>query len=102
MRRRKAKMVSKVDEALQKISAARRQRRNSRVQDVAAEIAAMEALSGPRMTGAEAEEYLASEGLNVVEMSRGELILECSVLGYINCVRALETPQYRINHVNGF
>ena len=54
------------------------------------------------MTAAEAEAYLATEGVDVVEMSRGEVILECSVLGYINCVRALETPQYRISYVNGF
>jgi len=62
----------------------------------------MEAQSGPPMTEEQAEKLLARMGVNVVEMTRGELLLEAVFLGLKNVVRALQTPQYRLNYVNSF
>jgi len=49
----------------------------------------MEAQSGPPMTEEQAEKLLARMGVNVVEMTRGELLLEAVFLGLKNVVRAL-------------
>jgi len=62
----------------------------------------MESQMPPVADAEEAERIMAQKGINVVEMTRGEVILEACSMGLINVVRQLETPQYRLNHVNGF
>ena len=96
-------MVSKHESAIEKLDVQRAIRRTTKVIDIQESIAQLESEQPPCESAELAIAELSRRGINVVEMNRGELMLEASLLGLINVVRALECPQYRLEtYVNGF
>ena len=97
-------MVSKWQSAIEKLDVKRRFHRASKIVDVTNEmITQYEAESEPKVQDTEeAFNFLARKGLNVTEMPRGDLILEACVMGCINVVKHLVTPQFGYNLANGF
>ena len=67
-------------------------RRTTKPVDIKDTIAEMEA-EQPAVENAEAGiAQLSLLGINVVELNRGELMLEASLLGHMNVVKSLECP----------
>ena len=97
-------MVSKWQSSIVKLDTKRKFNRKSKLVDISNEmIAKYEAESEPKVQDTEeAFNFLARKGLNVTEMTRSDLILESCVMGYINVVKSLITPQYGYNLANGF
>ena len=88
--------------AIESLDVARRLRKKTKVVDIEGTIASMEAEQPKVSSFKDAEAILAQKGCNVIDLSRGEMMLEAAALGLINVLKALENPQYRLDFVNNF
>ena len=97
-------MVSrKQTTAIDSLNVERKLRKSKKPIDIQGSIAKYEKEAGVLASFEDAEKFLARKReYDVVEMSRGEMLLEAAYLGEIGVLKALENPKYRIDFVNDF